>query len=76
MNYSLSKIYSESGDSKFTMPSLLAGSQKDSVFILRFENEDPPNRELIKPVRVRAVVKLAQTEEEVVIEQELEIQLD
>ena len=35
--FELSKVYSDNGDTHFTMPQIFSSSRKDSVFLLRFD---------------------------------------
>ncbi|CAG9316790.1 unnamed protein product [Blepharisma stoltei] len=53
--FHLSKVYSENGDSNFSMAQVHAGDKKDSVFLLKFPpiTDRVPDNEIIRPVKAR-----------------------
>ena len=51
--FSLSKVYSDTCDSTFKMPSLISGSKKEAIFLLNFHPtpQQVPENAVIHPVR-------------------------
>jgi uncharacterized protein YegL len=61
IQYSLIKVYSETGDTSFRMPSVLAGDKKETMFLLSF----PPTSDVVpnghKEYPVKAVISYTLT---------------
>ncbi|CAG9319237.1 unnamed protein product [Blepharisma stoltei] len=72
--FHLHKVYSENGDTHFTMPQVFAGNKKDSVFLLKFPptTDRVPENEIIKPVKAR-ISYVSKSGENKIIEAELSI---
>jgi len=68
-------VYSETGDSIFTMPAVLSGDKKESIFLLSFQPtaERVPDGHIINPVKVFITYKIVKTGE--IIEEECVLQI-
>lgn len=64
--FSLTKIYSETGDSSFRMPPVLSGSKKEAIFLLCFPPCDlrVPDNHKIQPIRAFVSYKNPRSNEE------------
>ncbi|CAG9321577.1 unnamed protein product [Blepharisma stoltei] len=65
--FALTKVYSESGDSVFSMPPVLTGDKKEAIFVLNFPpcQQQVPEGHSISPVKGFITYKQIQTGETV-----------
>ena len=75
--FSLTKVYSETGDLSFRMPPILSGDKKEAVFILNFLQTDiiVPQGSFETPIKARVQFKLTATGEVKSIEAFLRVQV-
>ncbi|CAG9314634.1 unnamed protein product [Blepharisma stoltei] len=67
VSFSLTKVYSENGDSTFAMPPVLTGDKKEAIFILSFPScqQQFPQPYIISPVKGFIKYRLIRTGEEI-----------
>lgn len=73
--FSLTKVYSESGDSLFSQPPVLSGDRKEAIFLLNFPptSETVPDNHFVRPVKASVTYNLTRTGERV--EQEIFLEI-
>ena len=77
LDFSLTKVYSSTGDIQFTMPNIMYGDTKEAVFVLGFKPSSIIlSQEIyITPIRARVSYNLIKTSQKIVVERELVIKL-
>ena len=75
VQYSMTKVYSESGDTSFRMPPVLAGEKKEAIFLLSFppSTDTVPENHKEYPVKARVSYTLTLTGEKIVQDVILEV---
>ena len=77
INFKLTKIYSSTGDFKYSMPNILHGQSQEAVFLMGLQlKESQIHGEFeVVPVRARVSYRLIRSNEEQVVEKELVIKV-
>ena len=75
VQYSMTKVYSESGDTSFRMPPVLAGEKEEAIFLLSFppSTDTVPENHKEYPVKARVSYTLTLTGEKIVQDVILEV---
>ena len=77
LNFSLTKVYSSTGDVQFVMPNIMYGDTTEAVFMLEFKSSSIilSQEIFITPIRARVSYNLIKTSQKIVVERELVIKL-